>query len=113
MCNDCPVSAPTGEPLGQVWTDKLGQAWQPVPNTSFYRLYRGTGTTLPDLVTIAPDACLRLVTTETSTGPVLAETPAAGGILWYLVRAANPAGDGPAGDATSGPRQQQSSGTCP
>jgi subtilisin-like proprotein convertase family protein len=113
VCNDCPISAPTGEALGQAWTDKVGQAWQPAPNSSFYRLYRGTETTLPDLVTTAPDACLRLITTETSTGSVLTETPAAGGTFWYLVRAANPAGEGPAGDASAGPRQQQSTGACP
>jgi subtilisin-like proprotein convertase family protein len=113
VCHDCPVTVPTGEAIGQVWTTSVAQAWQPVPNASFYRLYRGTEATLPDLLTAAPDACLRLVTKDPSTGSVLTETPAAGGTLWYLVRAANPAGDGPAGDATSGPRQQQSTGACP
>jgi subtilisin-like proprotein convertase family protein len=112
-CNDCAIAAPTAEPLGQVWTGRAGQAWQPVPNASFYDLYRGTEATLPDLLTTAPDACRRLITTETSTGAVLTETPAAGGTFWYLVRAANPAGEGPAGNASAGPRQQQSTGACP
>lgn len=112
VCNDCAIVAPAAEVTGQAWTTPAAQQWLPVANASFYNVYRGTAATLADLVTPNPDSCLRLTTTATST-TTMAEAPAAGGAYWYLVRAANPGGEGPAGDATSGPRSHQGSGTCP
>jgi hypothetical protein len=44
---------------------------------------------------------------------VLTEVPPAGEFYWYLVRAGNGGGLGPAGAATAGPRSQDSSGACP
>ena len=43
----------------------------------------------------------------------LTEIPGAGSFFWYLVRAASAGGEGPAGDASAGPRMQNSSGSCP
>jgi len=43
----------------------------------------------------------------------LTEIPAAGSLHWFLVRADNPAGLGPAGAATAGSRIQDSWGDCP
>ncbi len=114
-CHDCAVLAPAGEAAGLVWTGPASQQWQPAAGASYYALYRGTQATLADLATPAADSCLRLTTTDTGTGPgpVLTEAPPAGGAHWYLVRAANPAGEGPAGDGAAGPRQQSSTGPCP
>ncbi len=59
------------------------------------------------------DSCTRLSTAGTSTGSVITENPPSGGILWYLVRGQNGLGEGPAGNATAGPRVQNSAGACP
>ena len=48
-----------------------------------------------------------------SSGSVINEEPAAGSILWYLVRGANGSGEGSPGNATAGQRNQSSSGVCP
>ncbi len=112
-CHDCVLAVPSAEPAGQAWVGATGQRWEPVAGASFYNLYRGAAAGLPALATPAPDSCLRLSTTETATGPVLGEGPEPGDAFWYLVRAANAAGEGPAGDASTGPRQQESTGVCP
>jgi subtilisin-like proprotein convertase family protein len=112
-CNDCLSAPPTSEPVQQVWTGRTAQQWEPIAGATSYRLYRGAEADLPALVTAANDSCLRLTTTDPFTGPVLLEAPPAGGLYWYLVRAANAGGEGPAGNATAGPRNQNSSGACP
>ncbi|MBP7148773.1 MAG: proprotein convertase P-domain-containing protein [Acidobacteria bacterium] len=113
VCNDCVTAVPSTEVGGVAWTGKLEQRWDTVAGSSFYNVYRGDGGTLPDLLTPAVESCLRLSTTGTATGPVLDELPVSGGAYWYLVRAANSAGEGPAGNASTGPRNQQSDGPCP
>ena len=113
QCHDCGAAIPSFEPVTQAWVGKTAQQWEAIAGATFYNLYRGTAAGLPDLVTANPDSCLRLSTTSTATGAVLTENPLAGSVYWYLVRAANPVGEGPAGDATSGPRSQQSTGSCP
>ncbi|MBP7149089.1 MAG: proprotein convertase P-domain-containing protein [Acidobacteria bacterium] len=112
-CTDCVFGSPAGEPENQAWAGKDGQTWDPVPGATSYYLYRGVAGDLPDLLTDATDSCLRLDTPDTFSGPVLTETPAAGGLYWYIVCAANSEGVGPAGDATDGPRVLNSSGACP
>ena len=39
--------------------------------------------------------------------------PSSGAFTWWLVRASNSGGTGPAGNGTAGPRLQDSSGACP
>jgi len=80
-----------------------------------YRLYRGTLADLPALVTSAADACVRLEGSGASTGPVLNETPeaVAGRLYWYLVNGVNGSQEGPAGNATTGPRIVNPTGLCP
>lgn len=112
-CNDCASAPPTSEPVQQAWIGKTAQQWEPIAGATSYRLYRGAAADLPALLTAANDSCLRLETTEPYTGPVLLESPPAGGLYWYLVRAANAGGEGPAGNATDGPRLQSSTGACP
>lgn len=113
VCHDCVLSVPSAEPANQAWLTPREQRWDAVAGASFYNLYRGTATDLPTLATGAPDSCLRLTTTATVSGEVLAENPPPAGLYWYLVRAANPAGEGPAGQGTAGPRSQDSAGPCP
>jgi hypothetical protein len=84
-----------------------------MPGAAWYRVYKGEPRDLPNLLTPALDACSRWVGATTATGSVITETPPVGSMFWYLVRAASGAGEGPAGNTTSGPRQQDSSGTCP
>jgi hypothetical protein len=79
-----------------------------------YRIYRGDGSALPLLLNGSTDSCLvRIFTGTTTTGPgVLTALPAPGAIHWYLITAKNCDGEGPAGNATSGPRILNSSGGC-
>jgi len=115
VCNACTLSPPTGSPLMQRWDpgSKTSMQWESIPGAAFYNVYRGARPDLPNLLTGAVDSCKRLTTGSTATGSAVTETPAPGALLWYLVRAANAAGEGPAGNATAGPRMQNSSGGCP
>jgi subtilisin-like proprotein convertase family protein len=114
-CTACNVSPPVLEPLALNWSPgtTTSLAWEPIAGASFYDLYRGGLADLPNLLNAVAESCRRTVTTGTSTGNVLGETPPVGSIYWYLVRAANGAGEGPAGNATAGPRSQESAGDCP
>jgi subtilisin-like proprotein convertase family protein len=114
-CSACDVSAPTLEPTLLRWSSggKTGIEWESIPGATFYDLYRGEPAGLSELSSATPDSCLRSVRAAAATGEVLAETPPAESFYWYLVRAANGAGEGPAGDATAGPRSQESTGSCP
>jgi subtilisin-like proprotein convertase family protein len=112
-CTDCVPTAPTGEPVQQLWVGQTGQQWEGIAGATSYNLYRGVPADLPQLLTAAADSCLRLTTSGPSTGAVLTETPTPGSFYWYLVRAANTVGEGPAGAATAGPRVHNSAGTCP
>ncbi len=112
-CTDCAPLAPVGEPIQQRWIGKTAQQWEAVTGGTLYKLYRGDDSTLASLITPAVDSCLKLSVSATSTGAVLTESPAPGAVYWYLVRAANNGGEGPAGSATTGPRTHNSSGACP
>jgi subtilisin-like proprotein convertase family protein len=115
VCTACNLSAPVLEPVTLNWTSgsKTSIAWESIAAASFYDLYRGAPGDLANLLNPVADSCRRTVTTGTSTGSVLGETPLDGSFFWYLVRAANGAGEGPAGNATAGPRSQESTGACP
>ena len=114
-CNACNVSTPTLEPVTVNWTpgSTTSLQWESIAGATFYNVYRGAGPDLPNLLNPAADSCLRATTVAATTGNVLAELPSAGSLYWYLVRAANGAGEGPAGNATAGARSQESSGVCP
>jgi hypothetical protein len=88
-------------------------AWSTEPNTMTYRVYRGVPQDLRKLLDSRVDSCLRISTSASTTGPVLDEVPAPRTFYWYLVRGESSAGLGPAGNATAGPRIQDSSGDCP
>lgn len=114
-CSTCNVGAPALEPTAVAWSSgaKASLEWQAIPGATFYNTYRGVPAGFASLLTAAPDSCLRSSTIGTTTGAVLSETPPEGSLFWYLVRAANGAGEGPPGSASAGPRSQQSTGTCP
>ena len=90
--------------------------WDMTTAASFYQLYRGLPADLRHLLDGSIDSCTRMTVVDTSTGNTLNshdDEVAAGGFHWFLVRAGNGSGLGPAGNATAGPRIQDSSGACP
>ncbi len=111
-CQACTPS-PAGEATGLVWADRDTVQWAAASNAASYNLYRGSAPDLPALLTAVADSCGRASTPETSTGGLITETPSDGDFYWFLVRGLSAAGEGPAGDATSGPRVQDSAGACP
>ena len=114
LCHSCAVAAPTGLPSVR-WTaaSKTRLEWDAVSGATFYNVYRGVPAGLPELLDPDIDSCRRMTTTTPITENTLAETPGAGSLYWFLVRAGNAGGEGPAGAATAGPRSQDSSGACP
>ncbi|HEX5043684.1 MAG TPA: hypothetical protein VFV75_12310 [Candidatus Polarisedimenticolaceae bacterium] len=56
---------------------------------------------------------MRFEGTGTSTGPVLLEVPDPGALHGYLVVGVGTGLEGPAGDATAGPRTVNALGACP
>ncbi len=114
-CSTCSLSAPALEPVNVAWSagNKSTLLWEPIAGATFYNVFRGAHADLPGLLGPSADSCLRTSTIPSTTGMLLTEIPPVGDFYWYLVRAANGAGQGPAGDATAGPRSQDSAGACP
>ena len=103
-----------GETKGDKWCSgpKTCVQWTPVPSAASYNVYRGTATTLPDLLTTTPDSCLVGNFPGTTTGTTILAVPPPGKLHWYLVTAANGSGEGTSGNATAGPRKRESFGPC-
>ena len=99
----------------QSWAaDKTTMSWQSDAAATGYRLYRGTPANLPNLLSATVDSCTRYDGVATSFNlNGVNDAPAAGSFLWFLVTAYNGGGEGPAGNATAGPRTVNSSGVCP
>ena len=111
-CNGCFVQLPAEVPsVG--WSDPTTLQWPPAGGARFYNLYRGVRADLPNLLNETVDSCKRLTTANLATGSVLYEEPSADSIHWYLVSAGNGGGEGPAGDASEGPRFVNEGGVCP
>ncbi len=109
------VSSGDTPATAQQWAaDKLTVGWQAVTPATGYRLYKGTPADLPNLLTAAADACTRYdgatLTYALNTG---SDVPAPGSFFWFLVTAYNGPVEGPAGNATAGPRAVNSTGACP
>src|SRR5262249_46607253 len=94
VCNLCSAT-PAEVPL-LVFGDRQSLGWGSVPTATSYTVYRGVDLDLPSLLTSALDSCARDTTPGTSVAD-LTETPAPGAFLWWIVRAANANGEGPAG----------------
>ncbi len=108
-------TSPGGTPAtSQNWTDKVTHAWQAVSGATSYNLYRGVQADLSKLLDTQVDSCLKYTGTALTTA-TLTEDPSAvaGRFYWYVVTASNASGEGPAGNATAGPRVVNSSGACP
>jgi subtilisin-like proprotein convertase family protein len=114
-CSACGMAPPGLAPVTITWSPggKSSLTWDSVPGATFYNTYRGSPSGLPLLLNGAVESCLRTTSVATTTGSVLGEIPPSNSFYWYLVRAANGAGQGPAGNATAGPRSQESTGSCP
>jgi hypothetical protein len=106
-----------GAVTGQQWSGKTTMTWAVnATATSGYRLYRGVAADLPRLLTGAGNACLRFTGADqnaNSAAGLVDDPSAAGGLYWYLVVGDNLFGEGPAGNATAGPRLINSGGNCP
>jgi len=92
-----------------------GQAmnWVADANATGYRVYRGLLSNLPALCDATNDFCLRY--DGGSTGlDVSGDDPSgqSGRCFYYLITGYSGAGEGPAGSATCGTRQVNSSGGC-
>lgn len=85
--------------------------WSPVAGAGSYTVYAGGLPSSPELFTSNPDSCVAAVSSATTSGSVLTQEPGPGEMIWYLVRAANACREGPAGNATGGPRVQNT-GNC-
>ncbi len=112
-CDPCAVVAPVSEVENVRSVGTTSFEWDPVAGSGFYNVYRGEPEDLPFLLDSNLDSCRRMSVAASATGETVAELPGAGEFFWYLVRAANAGGEGPAGDATPGPRVHDSSGPCP
>lgn len=116
VCSPGPgVCSQVGEPYPLKWNagSKTNVNWTSVSGSTGYNVYRGAASDLPKLLNSNVDSCRRATTATTSTGSVLTETPSPGTFYWYIARAENAGGEGTAGNTTSGPRVQNSSGNCP
>lgn len=93
------------------WKDKETQVWPAREEAVSYKLYRGNLADLPGLLGAGGGYC---VYEGIFPKALCAESPASetGRMFWYLVTAVNAAGEGSAGEATSGPRIMPS-GSCP
>ncbi len=112
-CNACAGTAlPPGEVARMLFSAKDTAEWTAAILATEYRVYRGTDIDMPKVLTVDVDSCQHTTTAALTTSGIV-EDPATGSFWWWLVRAANTAGVGPAGLATAGPRIHDSSGVCP
>jgi len=109
-CTPCAQGQP-GQVAGVRWDEASALSWDAAPGAAWYSVYEGARDDLPRLLGPEGESCLRAQ--ASGTGASIAGTPAPDQLLWYLVRAGNGAGEGPAGAATAGPRMQDSLGDCP
>jgi hypothetical protein len=87
-------------------------SWNAAPGASTYDLYRGSQSDLPRITDSQDDSCGRGTTAHLSMAG-LNEVPPAETFYWWIVRARNAAGAGPAGGGSSGPWIHDSMGPCP
>jgi outer membrane protein assembly factor BamB len=85
--------------------------WTSTVTSSRYQVLRGVQGGLPSLLNSGIDSCDRILV-QPATASGLTETPPSGAFFWYLVTATNACGQGPAGNATAGPRIVNTSGNC-
>ena len=101
----------------QSWPDKTTHTWPSNANcTSGYLLYRGTLADLPQLLNTSEESCLRFrgYAAGENTKSGMTEDPSAvpGRFYWYIVTGLNDAGEGSAGNPTSGVRYMDNGEDC-
>jgi hypothetical protein len=104
-----------GEASFLMWEsgEPIALGWEPAAGATSYRLYRGTGDTLPGLLDGSPDSCLRFQGSGTSTLGTLTEIPPPGTFFWYVVAGVDGPTQGSAGEALGAERVVNSTGSCP
>jgi hypothetical protein len=110
-CIPCNLTAP-GDVSLLSWNGSSQLGWTATAGAAWYTVYRGIPSDLPGLLDPTLDSCQRFIGNGLNTGDVLTELPAPGTFWWYLVLGANAAGEGTAGNASSGPRTLNSTGPC-
>ncbi|MCP3980080.1 MAG: lamin tail domain-containing protein [bacterium] len=85
--------------------------WSSTPGALDYLLYRGGAGDLLALLGAAAAGCTAGTFAEPTADAGL-DDPAPGSLHWFLVTARNADGEGPAGDASSGPRSVNGNGSC-
>jgi hypothetical protein len=98
--------------LGHCGANRECLLWSAATGATEYRLYRGGRTDLAGLADSSLDVCDRGTYLTTTTGPTIPDSPAPGGLLFYLVTGASSQGEGTAGSATFGVRIPNSRGPC-
>lgn len=115
-CLNILPSISAGEVTNLQWLDKSTLTWDAGASATSYVVYRGDQSQLLELADQNGDTCLRGTTLTQQFAPV-SESPLPGALYWYLVRASNAQGEGPAGfmklGATTLARIVNSTGTCP
>ncbi len=87
-------------------------SWDPAPGATTYHLYAGTELTVAGLASQAGDSCQALVLPATGFPFPPASNPPPGHLLWMLVTAEGPYGEGTVQPGTNGPRVLTSTGEC-
>jgi hypothetical protein len=91
---------------------KIQLDWGTTTGADGYKLYRGSGSQLPNLPTNA-SVCLSYQGTALNTGATLTGEPSAGTFYWYLLAATKGGAEGTLGTGTGGtPEHVTSSGSC-
>jgi len=117
---DLATSVPPGETApgdtlatALTWTDATTLTWPANPNATNYLVYRGTYPLLPEVITALDDSCTKYSGSAATATDADDPTGETGRMYWYLVTGENGAGEGPAGNATAGAREINSTGACP
>jgi hypothetical protein len=100
---------------GQMWSgDKTAHSWPALAGATGYKLYRGIQSNLQYLLTGDNDSCLKYQGADNSIS-LSGDDPSTveGRLFWYLIIGTNGSGDGTAGNASTGSRIVNSTGSCP
>jgi hypothetical protein len=116
----CPLPPEIAVGSNYTWTvtqTSQVMGWNSESTATGYRVYRGTKGQLPELLlNINQDFCTRYDGTDLSLD-VTSDNPVAidgtNRVVYYLIVAYNGSGEGPAGNATAGPRVVNTTGSCP
>jgi serine protease AprX len=107
------IAAGTSAITATNWSGTGTLSWPASALASSYTLYRGALADLPKLLDSSVDSCRRYQGSAATAAVPEDPAAASGRFYWYLVTGSNGNGEGSAGNATSGSRVVNASGTCP